>query len=293
MQHQNAISKNGMNGLHKNFTSESSVDSRTTDQHDTQKPPKKEQSSNSNDDSSDSESEVQDLLRDAEDERDSQSQCSTRSSSPESPEFEEVYPTAASSMRDENDENDFDYDEFEYCSNIMEPICELSCEDDSGEENRHDENDEAMRLYREAMEMNYQANGIKKRGRRRKKVKPLMENFNEINGILAGLLEDSGFKVPKGPGRGRRKEMNELELTMERINGTCLFSCNKCDETFKYAGDLAKHVRSHTINSPYQVSFVHSSHVTYCIFDPNQSFFSYSARFVSGSSLTLAVSIHI
>lgn len=211
------------------------------------------------DNSSDDDSEVNDLLRDAEEELESHTPSSTRSSSPESPEFEEVYPTA--SMRHyENEENEFDYNDFEYCSSVMEPICELSCEDDSGEENRQDENDEAMRLYREAMEMNYQANGIKKRGRRRKRVKPLMENFNEINGILAGLLEESGFKVPKGPGRGRRKEMNELELTMERINGTCLFSCNKCDETFKYAGDLAKHVRSHTINSPYQVSsFIYQS----------------------------------
>lgn len=256
MQNHNGMPKIDMNG-HKDLNGDIDESKRmnTTEklEADKQQNKDREQTSN-NDDSSDGESEVQDLLRDAEDERDSQSQSSSRCSSPESPEFEEVYPTATSMRHNENDENDLDYDEFEYCSNIMEPICELSCEDDSGEENRQDENDEAMRLYREAMEMNYQANGIKKRGRRRKRAKPLMENFNEINGILAGLLEDSGFKVPKGPGRGRRKEMNELELTMERINGTCLFSCNKCDETFKYAGDLAKHVRSHTINSPYQVS---------------------------------------
>lgn len=206
-----------------------------------------EKSKKNSSDESDDESEVRDLLMDVEDEQDS-----VRSSSPESPEFEEIYPTA-SIAKYENDGNGFDYDDYEYCSNIMEPICELSCEDDSGDENRQDENDEAMRLYREAMEVNYQANGIKKRGRRRKRAKPLMENFNEINGILAGLLEETTFKVPKGPGRGRRKEMNEVELEMERSNGACLFSCNKCDETFKYAGDLAKHVRSHTINSPYQV----------------------------------------
>lgn len=48
--------------------------------------------------------------------------------------------------------------------------------------------------------------------------------------------------------------MNEQELELDRSNGVCLFSCNKCDETFKYAGDLAKHVRSHTISSPYQCS---------------------------------------
>jgi hypothetical protein len=211
-----------------------------------------ESSTNNSSDDSDDESEVRDLLMDVEDEQDEDDD--ERCSSPESPEFEEVYPTA-SMNKYENDGNGFDYEDYEYCSNIMEPICELSCEDDSDDENesQQDENDEAMRLYREAMEMNYQANGIKKRGRRRKRTKPLMENFNEINGILAGLLEEPQFKVPKGPGRGRRKEMNELELEMERISGACLFSCNKCDETFKYAGDLAKHVRSHTINSPYQV----------------------------------------
>lgn len=260
MQNNNANHKSDAKEFQTDLVENTSIDSRTLnfpEKLEVLKQKEKEKSFTSsiddNEDSTDDDSEVNDLLRDAEEELESHTATSSRSSSPESPEFEEVYPTA--SMRHyENDENEFDYNDFEYCSSVMEPICELSCEDDSGEENRQDENDEAMRLYREAMEMNYQANGIKKRGRRRKKVKPLMENFNEINGILAGLLEESGFKVPKGPGRGRRKEMNELELTMERINGTCLFSCNKCDETFKYAGDLAKHVRSHTINSPYQVS---------------------------------------
>ncbi|CRK96836.1 CLUMA_CG009879, isoform A [Clunio marinus] len=152
-----------------------------------------------------------------------------------------------------DDDDEFDDTNFEYFSSILEPICELNCENDSNEEVQ-DEN-EAMRLYREAMEMNYLQNGIKKRGRRKRhNSKPLVENTIAMNGILAGLLDTTVLKVPKGPGRGRRKEIDEKELEIDRSNGVCLFSCNRCDETFKYAGDLAKHVRSHTISSPYQCS---------------------------------------
>lgn len=204
----------------------------------------------------DDESEVNDLIMDLEETQDTTSQ--DRSDTPESPEFEQHVPTLKVEPKGEAEEIDentqlFDYEKFEYCSSIMEPICELSYEYDSNDDDVQDEN-EAMRLYREAMEVNYQQNGIKKRGRRRqRKPKPLMENMTSLNGILAGLLDNS-IKVPPGPGRGRRKEMNEQELQEDRTNGVCLFSCNKCDESFKYAGDLAKHVRSHTISSPYQCS---------------------------------------
>lgn len=183
---------------------------------------------------------------------------------PDSPEFEAHVPQSPASgkeksfVKDEPTSSDEDCEDllesdFEYFSSIMEPICELSCGDDS-KDGIQDEN-EAMRLYREAMEVNYQQNGIKKRGRRKqRKAKPLIENTTTLNGILAGLLENASIKVPVGPGRGRRKEMNEQELEIERSSGVCLFSCNKCDLTFKFAGDLAKHVRSHTISSPYQVT---------------------------------------
>lgn len=206
----------------------------------------------------DDESEVHDLIMDIEDTQDTATSGLTRSDTPESPEFEQHLPSVAEQrpmklVEAIKTECDLDFDEYEYFSDIMEPICELSCEDDSND-NIQDEN-EAMRLYREAMEVNYQKNGIKKRGRRKaRKPKPLVENTMSLNGILAGLLESAALKVPPGPGRGRRKEINEHELEMDRSNGICLFSCNKCDETFKYAGDLAKHVRSHTINSPYQCS---------------------------------------
>lgn len=215
----------------------------------------------------DDESEVNDLIMDLEETQDTVTSSQARSDTPESPEFEQHVPniTVKKEVEEPADEpmeeassssNDLDYDDYEYFSNIMEPICELSCEDDSNDHCVQDEN-EAMRLYREAMEVNYQQNGIKKRGRRRqRKQKTLLEHTTSINGILAGLLENTSpsVKVPPGPGRGRRKEMNVQELEIDRSNGVCLFSCNKCDASFKYAGDLAKHVRSHTISSPYQCS---------------------------------------
>lgn len=134
----------------------------------------------------------------------------------------------------------------------------MQYEHDSDGEN--EEENEAMRLYREAMEINYQQNGIKKRGRRKrglpKEPKPPKGSKNDqmnMNGILANLL-DPAIKIPMGPGRGRRKETNEEELEQDRSNGVCFFQCTQCDKSFKFAGDLAKHVRSHTISSPYRCS---------------------------------------
>ena len=216
------------------------------------------------DDGDDDESEVNDLIMDLEETQDTVESSQARTDTPESPEFEQHVPLivvkkeieepADEAMNDPTDE-DLDDEDYEYYSSMLEPICELSCEDDSNDGIQNE--NAAMRLYREAMEVNYQQNGIKKRGRRRqRKPKPLVENTTSLNGILAGLLENTSpsIKVPPGPGRGRRKEMNVLELEMDRSNGVCLFSCNKCDASYKYAGDLAKHVRSHTISSPYQCS---------------------------------------
>lgn len=157
------------------------------------------------------ENEVRDLLMDLDDTQDTAMSAQTRSDTPESPEFEEHVPVSTvkeeepkriSQDQSESCSEDFDYENYEHFSRMLEPICELSCEDDSND-GVQDEN-EAMRLYREAMEVNYQQNGIKKRGRRKqRKPKPLsnqLENTTSLNGILAGLLENSFLKVPPGPG---------------------------------------------------------------------------------------------
>lgn len=138
---------------------------------------------------------------------------------------------------------------------LLEPYCDLQYEFRSDEDC---EENEAMRLYREAMEVNYQQNGIKKRGRRKQRTPKVSAaavpaDPMNMNGILANLL-DPTIKIPRGPGRGRRKETNEQELEQDRSNGVCFFQCTQCDKSFKYAGDLAKHVRSHTISSPYRCS---------------------------------------
>jgi hypothetical protein len=181
------------------------------------------------------EGEVNDLIMDIEETQDTAISSQDRSETPESPEFEEHVPIPTivkqepieeTSSVERPNEREFEYEDYEYFSSIMEPICELSCEEDSNQGAQDDS--EAMRLYREAMEVNYQLNGIKKRGRRKqRKSRPLVENTASLNGILAGLLENSTIKVPPGPGRGRRKEINEKELEMDRSNGICLFSCNK------------------------------------------------------------------
>lgn len=139
----------------------------------------------------------------------------------------------------------------------MEPFCDLQYERESDDDEVGEEN-EAMRLYREAMEINYQENGIKKRGRRKTRTPKVPSttpttSVDTMSGILANLL-DPVIKIPQGPGRGRRKETNEQELEQDRNNGVCFFQCTQCDKSFKFAGDLAKHVRSHTISSPYRCS---------------------------------------
>lgn len=131
---------------------------------------------------------------------------------------------------------------------LLEPIVDLQCEDDDAEHSQ--EESEAMKLYREAMEINYQQNGIKKRGRRKSRTPKVSDS---MNGLLANFL-DAPIKIPQGPGRGRRKEVNEQELEADRNNGICFFQCTQCDKSFKLVGDLARHTRSHTISSPYRCS---------------------------------------
>lgn len=226
---------------------------------------------------SEDENSENDLVMDFEE---SQSSQYTRSSTPPSPEFEEHIPLSTIKEEPENweaneldeinsestkkqsdqsdepeeDEDDMDFNDFEY-STIMEPICELNYDGEDSMNGYDDpsQNNEAMMLYRKAMELNYENNGIKKRGRRKTVAKPLKDNTGSLNGILAGLLESPSIKLPQGPGRGRRREMNEQEMDIVN-SGVCFFQCTVCDKSYKFAGDLAKHVRSHTISSPYQCS---------------------------------------
>ena len=270
---------NKLNDSHQttNSVGEEEEQSETEDEEIEQEP---EHDQNKDESMSEDENSENDLVMDFEESQ--SSSLYTRSSTPPSPEFEEHIPLSTikeepenweaneldemhiesakkQSKADQSDEHDdeddgMDFNDFEY-SSIMEPICELNYDGEDSMNGYDDpsQNNEAMVLYRKAMELNYENNGIKKRGRRKTVAKPLKDNTGSLNGILAGLLESPSIKLPQGPGRGRRREMNEQE--MEIVNsGVCFFQCTVCDKSYKFAGDLAKHVRSHTISSPYQCS---------------------------------------
>lgn len=78
----------------------------------------------------------------------------------------------------------------------------------------------------------------------RKLMEPICE-LSESNETVEedGSLTDS-IKIPQGPGRGRRREMDKEEMEMLNASGECFFKCFLCDKEFKFAGDLAKHIRS-------------------------------------------------
>lgn len=166
---------------------------------------------------------------------------------------EENYPESG-----ENSDNEsFTFDMYDQeMMSMLEPICELKSEDD---EKSSKLNDEAMELYRMAMEMNYLENGIKKRGKR-KNMPTIDENSAEpVNNKVQNNVQESVIKLPQGPGRGRRREMDEAEVELINSGPNCFFQCNLCDKSYKFAGDLAKHVRSHTLNRPYQCSICDKS----------------------------------
>lgn len=247
-------------------------------EHEPEQEPEQERGQEQDESMSEDENSENDLVMDFEESQ--TSSLYTRSSTPPSPEFEEHIPLSTikeepenweanemkeihnKSIKKESDQSDdheedddgLDFNDFEY-STMMEPICELNYDGEDSMNGYDDpsQNNEAMLLYRKAMELNYENNGIKKRGRRKTVAKPLKDNTGSLNGILAGLLESPSIKLPQGPGRGRRREMNEQEMDIVN-SGVCFFQCTVCDKSYKFAGDLAKHVRSHTISSPYQCS---------------------------------------
>lgn len=186
---------------------------------------------------------------------------SSAPSSPPSPEFEEHIPMSLSmekkeEVAEDEEEDLMDYDDFEYNS-AMEPICELLDENGSeiqGNAPNSAQMDAAMVLYRMAMEQSYQESGIKRRGKRKSHLTFDENSSDASNGVAIMTPPETNqvIKIPQGPGRGRRREINEIEMDSINSGGGCFFSCSVCDKVYKYAGDLAKHVRSHTMNRCYQ-----------------------------------------
>lgn len=127
-------------------------------------------------------------------------------------------------IEEEYEEKTDDSDEeYEY-SSIMEPICELKQADDDTEKNAitersNDDDDDD-------------------------------EDDNSTGTGTTGIL----LRLPQGPGRGRRRDIDNERLETTQQTGTCFFQCTQCEKSFTFSGDLAKHVRSHTLNKPYQCS---------------------------------------
>lgn len=124
-----------------------------------------------------------------------------------------------------------DDDEYEYNVSLMEPICEL----------KQDEEDMAT-------------------GTEPKSSNDDDDDDDDDNNSTGTGTSGVMLRLPQGPGRGRRRDIdNERLESTPQPAGTCFFQCTQCEKSFKFSGDLAKHVRSHTLNKPFQCSICQKS----------------------------------
>lgn len=126
---------------------------------------------------------------------------------------------------DEEKSEDSD-EEYEYNVSIMEPICELKQADDDMETNA------VMERSNDEVDDDDD------------------DDDNSTGTGTSGVV----LRLPQGPGRGRRRDIDNELLESTQQTGTCFFQCTLCEKSYKFSGDLAKHVRSHTLNKPYQCS---------------------------------------
>lgn len=88
----------------------------------------------------------------------------------------------------------------------------------------------------------------------------LMEPICELTNCNESETEEfqhklqQSIKLPKAAGRGRRRDNGIEELAGDQAPSEGFFQCTVCNKSFTFAGDLARHVRSHTLNKPYQCS---------------------------------------
>lgn len=126
---------------------------------------------------------------------------------------------------EEEEKSDDSDEEYEYNVSLMEPICELKQDDD------------------------VESNAVTERSN--DEVDDDDDDDDNSTGTgTSGVL----LRLPQGPGRGRRRDIDNERLESTQQVGTCFFQCTQCEKSFKFSGDLAKHVRSHTLNKPYQCS---------------------------------------
>lgn len=110
-------------------------------------------------------------------------------------------------------------------------------------------------------------------------MEPICElNEAETDDLQNKLLESikaNTFSTPPKPGRGRHVEYSQEQSP----EGEAFFQCTICNKKFYYAGELARHVRTHTLNKPYQCSVSENSLRTNSdLLDYNWDFFSLDLR---------------
>lgn len=149
----------------------------------------------------------------------------------------------------DDDDSDFDINDDEYSdlSRLLEPICEIHQLDEELVMTPISSEDPSQLAGLASMESADQRKLVLRKYSK-------CCSFPPKHGLTRVFFY---FRVAQGPGRGRRREASiEKSPTSPK---SCLFQCTLCDRSFTYAGDLAKHIRSHTQNKPYQCSICHKT----------------------------------
>lgn len=156
---------------------------------------------------------------------------------------------------DEDDEDSFEY------SSIMEPICELVHSDDD------DDEDDRLRLYEFPTNSKMKQQPLNNKSERGEQSSPspqMMEHDDEnSSGSSTGIFPQHmprealhglyARQLPEQLGRQDERRNRREKVDSRQLINNC-FQCSQCEKSFQNAGDLAKHVRSHTLNKPYQCS---------------------------------------
>lgn len=156
---------------------------------------------------------------------------------------------------DEDDSNTMDYSNFEYSSTLMEPICELVHKDDDGDAAPTGAptvcpiTQLQAKLHQHSMQQTVQKLQIQHQlQQHEQELHALLRMHNAQSAIVNGGTAGGGPLLPI------KMRPAESPTSAAPAAGQPLFQCRLCDQSFDVAGDLARHVRSHTLNKPFQCS---------------------------------------
>lgn len=184
---------------------------------------------------------------------------------------------------DDDDDNMTDYSHFEYNTSIMEPICELTHNDDDHQHNNHhaatvDHFDRLpspiaqlkRQLHQQSVQHHVQKMDILRQieDHQRQLLALQLTHRQQSNALPPHMHTDPLAPTPP-PGvpllslsqtASPQKQLRSDDAATVAAaavtgeDGQPLFQCTQCDQSFAVAGDLARHVRSHTLNKPFQCS---------------------------------------